>query len=307
MHRGPFRIRTVSELTSVPEPTLRAWERRYGLPRPSRTSSGYRMYSALEVEQVRRMKVLCERGVPAADAARTIRAESVDGDLPSGSTLDPNAASLRAILDAVSRFDDRLLEVEVRKLMFLGSTGAIVDNVVTPALRRIGELWQAGQLSVGQEHFASQRLGTLLRDLLRLSRGADSEASVLLACFADDEHELGLLTAAVRLSDWGFRPLFLGAKTPPSAVRGSIAALAPSLVAFSVTVAPGRARALELVTEYAAACGRVPWVVGGAGVADVADLVRSQGGVVAEDGSSALFDTARAVLARVTAAARKRA
>jgi hypothetical protein len=30
--RGPFRIHTVAELTGVPEPTLRAWERRYGIP-----------------------------------------------------------------------------------------------------------------------------------------------------------------------------------------------------------------------------------------------------------------------------------
>ena len=47
------RIHTVAELTGVPAPTLRARERRYGLPAPQRGSNAYRLYSNRDVTLLR--------------------------------------------------------------------------------------------------------------------------------------------------------------------------------------------------------------------------------------------------------------
>ena len=46
---GRYRINVVAELTGVPAATLRAWERRYGIPTPARTASSYRLYSDVDV------------------------------------------------------------------------------------------------------------------------------------------------------------------------------------------------------------------------------------------------------------------
>jgi acyl-CoA hydrolase len=69
---GRFRINVVAETTGIPEATLRAWERRYQVPKPSRTPSGYRLYSQNDVAQVKRMRELCEAGISPADAAKEI-------------------------------------------------------------------------------------------------------------------------------------------------------------------------------------------------------------------------------------------
>lgn len=69
---GRFRINVVAETTGIPEATLRAWERRYQVPKPSRTPSGYRLYSPDDVAQVKRMRELCDAGVSPADAAKEI-------------------------------------------------------------------------------------------------------------------------------------------------------------------------------------------------------------------------------------------
>ena len=69
---GRFRINRVAETTGIPEATLRAWERRYHVPKPSRTPSGYRIYSADDVAQVRKMRELCDAGISPADAAKEI-------------------------------------------------------------------------------------------------------------------------------------------------------------------------------------------------------------------------------------------
>lgn len=75
---GRFRINRVAETTGIPEATLRAWERRYQVPKPSRTPSGYRLYSADDVAQVRKMRELCEAGISPADAAKEILLATAD-------------------------------------------------------------------------------------------------------------------------------------------------------------------------------------------------------------------------------------
>lgn len=69
---GRFRINWVAETTGIPEATLRAWERRYQVPKPARTPSGYRLYSPDDVAQVKRMRELCDAGISPADAAKEI-------------------------------------------------------------------------------------------------------------------------------------------------------------------------------------------------------------------------------------------
>jgi DNA-binding transcriptional MerR regulator len=53
-----YPIRTVSKLTGVSEGSLRAWEARYGLLAPARTTGGHRLYSDEDVRLVMRVKRL---------------------------------------------------------------------------------------------------------------------------------------------------------------------------------------------------------------------------------------------------------
>ncbi|HWS03208.1 MAG TPA: MerR family transcriptional regulator, partial [Gammaproteobacteria bacterium] len=60
---GRFPIRTVANLTGVNPVTLRAWERRYQLLRPERTAKGHRLYSQQDVERIRKVLDLLDRGI----------------------------------------------------------------------------------------------------------------------------------------------------------------------------------------------------------------------------------------------------
>jgi len=69
-----FTIRSVSALTGVNPNTLRAWERRYGLLSPERTPSGYRMYTQADVDRLRMVQDLLNRGVPAGQVVLHLQA-----------------------------------------------------------------------------------------------------------------------------------------------------------------------------------------------------------------------------------------
>ncbi len=272
----------MSQLTGVSTATLRAWERRYGVPTPARTASAYRLYSEADVALIKRMSEMVKQGVAAAEAARSVLATS-ERTLPtSAGELDPFESACERIVDATVRFDPDALELEAKRVLALGSGLVIFDRVLGPALRRIGELWHGGVITIAQEHLASQVvLGTLI-DLLRLSQPTDSSRRVALACFADEDHVLGLYGAALRFASWGFRTMILGARTPPSAIARVVHSLDPDVVALSVTISPLPSRGRELIDAYADACPGTPWVVGGDAVAGLRPWVEARGGLVGD-------------------------
>src|SRR4051812_1178240 len=70
-----FPIRTVAALTGVKAITLRDWERRYGLIRPARTRTGHRLYSHADIDQIRRVLTLLDRGVQISRVGKMLAAE----------------------------------------------------------------------------------------------------------------------------------------------------------------------------------------------------------------------------------------
>jgi len=280
--RGPFfRIARVAESTGIAETTLRAWERRYGVPAPERTASGYRLYGQPEVNEVRMMRSLCDEGMAAAEAASQVisRRRAQGPTSPPVSEADPYKATVLAMLASVMNFDVDTFEHEVRRLPLFGGVNTILDRIVVPFLHEVGARWHTGDLSIAHERLATERMSTLLRDFLRLTTNDEpTRERILLACFGDEEHDLGLLVTGIRLATWAYRPVVLGGRIPPRALRSAVLEFAPHMVALSLTIPPDQARARELAEDYSAACGDVPWVVGGNGAHAIEHLIEKFGG-----------------------------
>jgi len=274
-----YRIQAVADLTGVPAATLRAWERRYGVPRPARTQSAYRMYSDDDVQLVKRVRELGEGGLSAAEAAR-VALEGAEVSLPDTAPQSAFEAAIDRIVTAASGMDADRLEDELREAMTLGSALTIVERVLAPAMRNIGELWHEGAINTAHEHLASEIIGNQIREWLRLVQPSENHRLALLACFADESHALPLYVVGFRFIDWGCRVRILGPRTPPPAIRVAIEALRPDVVGLSITAPMTAARARELVDAYADACRDVPWLVGGAGSEALRERITKHGGMV---------------------------
>ena len=287
--RGRYRIQAVSAMTGVPAATLRAWERRYGVPTPARTTSSYRLYSDRDVELVRKLRDMCARGIAPADAAKLVLASDAaeQQQAPEG-VADAFDAYRKRILKAVESFDAQTLEAEARSTMLLGSASTIFDKIIVPIMREVGERWHQGELSIGQEHLTTEILGNLARDLLRLVQPSDPLRSALLACFPDETHVLPLYVVGFHFAQWGFRSIILGARTPVDEISRAIADTSPSIVALSVTMQPPEARVEAMLAAYAEACGKLPWVVGGLSAERHQEAIQRHGGIVAPDDMSVL-------------------
>lgn len=277
---GRYRIQSVAEMTGVSAATLRAWERRYGIPAPRRTAAAYRLYTDQDVELIKRVRELCDGGIAPSQAAQMVLATQDNREEFTHLEVDTHELAIQKILSAVEKFDADMLEAAVTHALFLGAAPALFDKVFGPALAQIGQRWHEGTISIGQEHLASEIIGNALRYILRLSQPEAPEKTALLACFADEEHAVPLYGVALRFSEWGFRTVMLGPRTPPHAIRHAVAEVHPNIVGLSLTIVPPAYRVRELIDGYAEACGKTPWLVGGGGVEKVRDLVEARGGVL---------------------------
>ena len=210
MNESPqLRIGELARRTGVATELLRAWERRYGLLAPSRTAAGYRLYSDGDVRRVTRMRDLVARGVSAAEAARTTLAQEAPS---AASEIAPEAAAAE-LRDALDRLDDVAAHAAFDRLLADVTVAAALEHVVLPLLRELGDRWVRGEVTVGQEHFASNLLRGRLLGLARgWGRGTGPRA--VLACPPGERHDLGLIVFGLALRDEGWRITFLGADTP---------------------------------------------------------------------------------------------
>jgi DNA-binding transcriptional MerR regulator len=252
-----IRIGELSRRLGVSADRLRAWERRYALLQPVRTSGGFRLYSRADETRLRAMQDHLARGLSAAEAARAALAADA-----SAATGAAGVAQLRRELaEGLTAFDAIGAQALIDRLLAeLGADDAIRD-VILPLLRDVGERWARAELDVGQEHFASRLLEARLLALLRGSdRGAGPMA--LLACAPGELHTVGLVGFGIALRNRGWRITYLGADTPVAGVRHTAGGVSPALVVLSAAM-PMRFAGMEAELRNLAAS--VPLAVAGGG------------------------------------------
>ena len=226
---GYVRIGELAKRTGVSPELLRAWEQRYGLLQPTRTAGGFRLYSAADEARVQRMQSLVSGGLAAAQAARLILSDGEPAPRTasaSATILDDEAANLTASLD---RLDEQAANTALDRLLSAYTVETVLQDVVLPYLHRLGERWETGEISVAQEHFASNLLRGRLLGLAQ-GWGQGQGPGAILACLPGEHHELGLLAFGVALRRRGWRITYLGTNSPISAVADTARSLRPAVV-----------------------------------------------------------------------------
>jgi DNA-binding transcriptional MerR regulator len=277
---GPYRIQIAAELCGVLPATLRAWERRYGVPIPRRSASAYRLYTADDVAVVRRMREMNDDGVSPAEAARSVLT-SPTARVANDTTTEGGDGLVHArlrLVTAAERYDAAAIDAELTRISLLVDAQTLYERVLGPVVVEVGQRWRDGTLTIAQEHLLSERIESALRTALRTLERPDGPTA-LLACVEAEAHVLGLLGAALRFAASGARVVLLGAITPPEAVEDAVASMSPRVVGLSVATTPKNPRAL--FSAYAKACDGTPWVVGGPAVTSVESAVLDAGGRVA--------------------------
>jgi MerR family transcriptional regulator, light-induced transcriptional regulator len=275
-----LRIGELSRRVGVSDHLLRAWESRYGLLRPVRSAGGFRLYSRADEDRVRHMQAHLARGLSAAEAARATLAEDdvpatppdaggaevpAGPEDPGGRAGSPVTAGmaetgedLRVALDAM---DEPAAQAVLDRLLSDYTVEGVLREVLLPYLFGLGERWERGEVSVAQEHFASNLVRGRLTALAR-GWGNGRGPQALLACPPREQHDLALVVFGVVLSRAGWRVRYLGTDTPSEELVRLVATDHPDLVVLAAT-APERFG--EVRDDLARMAAVVPVAIAGAG------------------------------------------
>ncbi len=266
-----YNVNEVEERTRVAATTLRQWERRYGVPKPERSSSGYRLYSDEDVRLIEAMKRHIADGIPASRAA-----EIVKQLYPSAPKPRPLEELQGELFEALAAFDERRANDILSEAHALHPVDAVMLRLMQATMVEIGQKWHEGKISSATEHYASHYISGRLRALFSISADVKTGPAVIVACAPLEQHELGPLILAVMLRRAGYRVYYIGADTPVEDLGKMAAALRPAGVLVSASTAESAGKLLE---KRELLVGTAPIVVyGGTAFNDAPELVAALGG-----------------------------
>jgi DNA-binding transcriptional MerR regulator len=229
-----YTIKQAAARSGLTVPTVRVWERRYGVVHPARTATGYRLYDDDAIARLIAMRYLTDgRGMRPSQAAEQL--------LEAGAELDPLLEASRAWWasrgvgvpdpsgerpatanrDAVASFvtaarslDLEAMEQAIDEAFAAERFEAAMDHVIFPALRAIGDGWADGSVDVAMEHAASEVVRRRLARFYDAAGAVERAADVVVGLPPGSHHDIGVLAFAVTARRAGLGVLYLGANVP---------------------------------------------------------------------------------------------
>ena len=234
-----YPIRAVARMTGISIDTLRAWERRYQAVTPVRDDRG-RVYTDAHVARLKRLAALVAGG----HAIGRIAGLSDDAlqRIELGPTAQTAAAPARAVdlaplLDAMQRYDLPTVEAQLTRHALLLQPQDLIFSVVLPALRSVGDRWEAGAIRPAHEHLVSSVIRSVLGSLLRTMPRAAQAKKLVLASPSGERHELGLLSAGVLAAAAGIDVIYLGPDLPAADIVHVAVTAGADIVLIAATIA----------------------------------------------------------------------
>jgi DNA-binding transcriptional MerR regulator/methylmalonyl-CoA mutase cobalamin-binding subunit len=239
--RHPVRVAALR--TGLTPHTLRAWERRYNLIAPTRSDGGQRLYSDLDLQRLRLLRRLTDRGHSIARLAGASVEElqrTAEHDLPDLREArwpvgESGVEEFRsAALEAVRKLDGGELQAVLERAAVKLGVPTFLDLVAGPSLQMIGQGWSDGTVSIGQEHLASSVFQRVLGWILRVYEAKEGGPRLVVATPPRQVHELGAMLAADAAAAEGWNVFYLGADLPVADILASARQVGANGVALSI-------------------------------------------------------------------------
>jgi MerR family transcriptional regulator, light-induced transcriptional regulator len=265
--RKTLTSREAARLLGVSEASVKRWADGGLLP-SAKTAGGHRRFRPEDVAAFRHTRL--GRAGTRAHSFVAPRARGAAEETAHDGAGD-DAATSASIFDALVAGDSEAAAALVVKLHLRGCTVAsLADSALCPAMRRVGDLWHAGQLTVAQEHVATRTAFSALAALRASMEPAPPAWLTAICCSVEEDfHELPAHVASLVLEARGWETIMLGASTPFYALAEATERFAPRLVCVAATVLGNPDRAAREYAEFRAAAARAgaAVVLGGAGFA----------------------------------------
>lgn len=234
-------IKAVSQSTNIEPVTLRAWERRYGVPEPARSEQGYRLYSERDVAILRWLKSKVDAGVKIKQAVTMLHTQAPQS-LPHTSplrTIASESTNLDAMsenmIDAAHEFDAPRIQQIISQAFALFPVEDVCLDLLLPVLREIGHEWRTGEASMHVEHFLTNLIRQQVFALDATMPLPSRPGRVVAGCGPKDLHEMGVLMLSMILRRRGWDVIYLGQAVGTDRLQAALDDIEPAVVVMAAS------------------------------------------------------------------------
>jgi DNA-binding transcriptional MerR regulator len=277
-----YNIGAVVQETGIPAATLRAWERRYGFPDPDRTGGGQRLYSWRDISALKWANARLRDGMRIGQAAELWHNLNAAGEDPlateaASATVAPSADTQERVDElyaALTEMDASRAQQLIDESLATHSVETVCQQVFLPILRRIGNGWAAGDVTVQAEHFASNTIRTRLLSILHAAPAPTRTGRLYMGSAPGNWHEFGVLVLALMMQRRGWPVFYLGQSVAADRIAALLAsAPQPALLVLSADRLADAAALLDIAAELAGTQPALPLAFGGTVFARHPELV----------------------------------
>lgn len=229
-------IRRVERETGLSKDTLRAWERRYGFPRPERDANGERAYTPDQIEKLRLLRRLTERGLRPGKIIALDRAQLENLSL----AHDPPAMvgqDMGDFLDALRDHDIQVLRRLLSQALMRKGLGAFVLDVVAPLGEQLAEERLRGDMEDFEARLCLEQMQGALQGAVYAIQHQGHPPRVIIASLQDSSRALERLMLEALLSVGGALCIPLGCGLSAREVAHAAAAHRAQIVALETPIA----------------------------------------------------------------------
>ncbi len=247
--------------TGLKSPTIRAWERRYGLPNPQRTDGGHRQYSQRDIDTLKWLVARQEEGISISHAIELWRSMVDNGQDPlladrllpdAGKQAGPPVEGERldafrdAWVDACKAFDRNAAEAVLAQAFSLFPPETVCIEILQKGLVAVGNGWYEGEATIQQEHFTSALSAQKLQTLIAATPAPTRPERIVAATAPGDFHTFSAMLLTYLLRRRGYDVVYLGADVPAEELQETIEQVKPRLIIISAQLLQTAAALLEV-------------------------------------------------------------
>jgi excisionase family DNA binding protein len=244
----------VARLCRVSDATVKRWEEA-GLLKSERTNGGHRRFRAEEVARFQR-----EQGL---GLKQTHGDESVISAIIRRRKKTSTSSLFHSLLAGCEEESADLL---IKAHLNGKPLTKIFDDLISPAMRQIGDLWFRGEISVAQEHLATRTAHSAIYKLRNSLPVPQMTGELAFCCAVEgDFHELPTHLAQITIESQGWEVMNFGANTPFYSLAEEILCHSPEAVCISATYLSDLERLSRDYREfYKQMCRlKIPIILGG--------------------------------------------
>jgi methanogenic corrinoid protein MtbC1 len=175
-------------------------------------------------------------------------------DLPVPAGAAAWSETRAGLIDALVRGDQtRTLELAQRATTDPEELRHLYTEAVTPALYEIGALWEAGQVTVAQEHRASEIMSRVVDICSQaFSQTSQTKGRAFVTSAPGERHSLGarIVADVLQIDGWGVD--YVGATSPTADLVYLAASTGPHVIGISVAMPSNLPQLAALIRELRA-------------------------------------------------------